>query len=231
MTNTGSDLSPRGREITVVGIDGAGKSTLAARLCDALNDAGHKTILVGKTTTDVPMDPEMSAYLDSLNAVVYRRDTRVAQACGDHYWLLALAAWYTLQDRLAVQPALAAGTHVILDNAHHKILARYAVNPDVPTELAEQAFAHLTTPDLVFFLRISAEEALARKQGEFSSLETGHSGGGGDDFIRYQDTVLTQLHKDEQRDGWLSMDVTNMDRDAVFKTAAAALTDRLQLSV
>ncbi|BFO16486.1 hypothetical protein SHKM778_28740 [Streptomyces sp. KM77-8] len=32
-----------------------------------------------------------------------------------------------------IQPALAAGTHVVLDNAHHKILARYAVNPDVAT--------------------------------------------------------------------------------------------------
>ncbi|GGN24111.1 hypothetical protein GCM10011609_77400 [Lentzea pudingi] len=231
MTNAGSDLSTRGREITVVGIDGAGKSTLAARLCEALNDAGHKTILVGKTTTDVPMDPELSAYVDSLNAVVYRRDARVAQACGDRYWLLALAAWYTLQDKLVIQPALEAGTHVILDNAHHKILARYAVNPDVPTELAEQVFTHLTTPDLVFFLRISAKEALARKQGEFSSLETGHSGGASDDFIRYQDTVLTKLSEHEQRDGWLSMDVTDMDRDAVFKTAADALTEHLQLSV
>jgi dTMP kinase len=231
MTNAGQPATPaRGREITVVGIDGAGKSTLAARLHQALNDGGHKAILVGKHSTDVPMDPELSAYVDRLNALVYRRDARVAQACGDHYWLLALAAWYTLQDKVVIQPALAAGTHVILDNAHHKILARYAVNPDVSTSLAEQVFAHLTEPDLVFFLRIDARAALARK-GEFSSLETGHSGGADEDFIRYQDTVLAQLRDHEQRGGWLSMDVTDMDRDAVFKTAADALADRLQLTL
>ncbi|AXB46101.1 MULTISPECIES: dTMP kinase [Actinomycetes] len=231
MTNAAPLFNPaRGREITVVGIDGAGKSTLATRLHQALNEAGHETILIGKHSTEVPMDAELSAYVDRLNALVYRRDARVAQACGDHYWLLALAAWYTLQDKLVIQPALAAGTHVILDNAHHKILARYAVNPDVSTSLAEQVFAHLTEPDLVFFLRISARDALARK-GEFSSLETGHSGGADEDFIRYQDTVLAKLREHEQRGGWLSMDVTDMDRDAVFKTAAEALADRLQLAI
>lgn len=231
MTVAAHDATPaRGREITVTGIDGAGKSTLATRLHQAMNDAGHPAILVGKNSTTVPMDPELSAYVDRLNALVYRRDARVAQACGDHYWLLALAAWYTLQDQLVIQPALAAGTHVILDNAHHKILARYAVNPGVSTRLAEQVFAHLTEPDLVVFLRIGAREALHRK-GSFTSLETGHSGCGGEDFIRYQDTVLAQLREQEQHGGWLSLDVTGMDRDAVFKTAADALADRLQLAI
>jgi dTMP kinase len=220
----------RGREITVTGIDGAGKSTLASRLHQALNNAGHPAILIDKHSTEVPMDEELSAYVDRLNALVYRRDVRVAQACGDHYWLLALAAWYTLQDKLVIQPALAAGTHVILDNAHHKILARYSVNPDVSTRLAEQVFAHLTEPDLVIFLRIGAHDALRRK-GAFTSLETGHSGGAEEDFIRYQDAVLTQLREQERRGGWLSVDVTDMDRDVVFKTAADALTDHLQLSI
>jgi thymidylate kinase len=220
----------RGREITVTGIDGAGKSTLAARLHQSLNDAGHPAILVGKHTTVAP-DPELSAYLDKLNEVVYRRDARVGQACGDHYWLLALAAWYTLQDQFVIQPALAAGTHVILDNAHHKILARYAVNPQIPTVLTEQVFAHLTEPDLTIFLRIGAREALHRKQGEFTSLETGHSGSGGDDFIDYQTAVLAQLQEQSWRGGWLPLDVTAMDRDTVFKNAADAVAQRLQITL
>jgi dTMP kinase len=219
-----------GRLITFVGGDGAGKSTLAARLHQALTDAGHEAILVGKHSTDVPADPELSAYLDRLNELVYRRDARVAQACGDHYWLLALASWYTLQDRLVIRPALAAGTHVVLDNAHHKILARYAVNPEVPARLTEQVFAHLTEPDLVFFLDLTAREALARK-GSFTSLEAGHSGGGNEDFIRYQETVLDQMREQATYGGWLSLAVAGMDRDQVFKAAAAALTDRLHLTV
>jgi dTMP kinase len=227
--NTPTTPAP-GRLITFVGGDGAGKSTLAARLHQALGGAGHTAILVSKNSTDIPRSPELSAYLDRLGELVYRRDARVAQACGDHYWLLALASWYTLQDRLVIQPALAAGTHVVLDNAHHKILARYAVNPDVPSSLAEQVFAHLTEPDLVFFLNIGARDALARK-GSFTSLETGHSGGTDEDFIRYQDTVLHQMREQAERGAWLSLDVATMDREQVFKAASAALADRLHLTV
>lgn len=230
MTANAPTASAAGQLITFVGGDGAGKSTLAARLHQALNDAGHTAVLVGKHSSDVPRDPELSAYLDRLNELVYRRDARVAQACGDHYWLLALASWYALQDRLVIQPALAAGTHVVLDNAHHKILARYAVNPEVSTRLSEQVFAHLKEPDLVFFLDIGAREALARK-GSFTSLEAGHFGGDDEDFIRYQDTVLDQMREQAERGAWLSLDVAQMDRDHVFKAASVALADRLHLTV
>ena len=230
MTSAAFTTPARGREIAVTGIDGSGKSTLAARLHQGLNDAGHKAILVSKHSTGIPMEPELSDYVGRLNAIIYRRDVRVAQPCGDHYWLLALAAWFTLQDKLMIQPALAAGTHVVLDNSHHKILARYAVNESVPIRLAEQVFAHLTRPDLVIFLSIGAREALRRK-GSFTSLETGYSGGGDEDFIRYQDTVLAQLRGQEQRDGWMSLDVTHLDRDAVYKSATDALADCLRITI
>ncbi|MFJ9712148.1 dTMP kinase [Streptomyces sp. NPDC101234] len=230
MTANTPTTTAAGKLVTFVGGDGAGKSTLAARLQQALNDAGHTAVLIGKHSTGVPQDSELSAYLDRLNELVYRRDARVAQACGDHYWLLALASWYTLQDRLVIQPALAAGTHAILDNSHHKILARYAVNPEVSARLCEQVFAHLTEPDLVFFLNIGAREALVRK-GSFTSLETGHAGGGDEDFIRYQDTVLDQMREQAERGAWLTMDVAQLDRDQVFKAAAAALAGRLHLTV
>ncbi|MFJ2218365.1 dTMP kinase [Streptomyces sp. NPDC101062] len=220
----------RGRQITFAGGDGSGKSTLAARLYQALDDAGHPAILVGKNSTTIPMDEELSAYVDRLNALVYRRDARVARECGDHYWLLALAAWYTLQDKLVIQPALAAGTHVVLDNGHHKIFARYAVNSQVPTALAEQVFAHLTEPDVVFFLKIGAREALARRR-SFTSLEAGHAGNRDEDFIRYQDSVLAELCARQQRYGWLPIDVTGRDQTAVLTTAVQALADRLHLTI
>lgn len=217
-----------GRLITFVGGDGAGKSTLAARVHEALTSSGHAAMLVGKHTTAVSADPALSAYLDRLNELVYRRDPLVAQMCGDHYWLLALASWYTLQDRLVIRPALASGTHVVLDNAHHKILARYAVNPGVTASLAEQVFAHLAEPDLVLFLDIGAREALLRK-GSFTSLEAGHAGGRDEDFIQYQDTVLDHLREQATPDTWLRLDVTPMDRDQVFEAASRAVTERVHL--
>ncbi|MEU9999369.1 thymidylate kinase [Streptomyces sp. NPDC050848] len=230
MTSTTQASPVPGQLITFAGGDGAGKSSLAARLHRALNDAGHEAILVSKHSTEIPRDPELSAYLDRLNKLVYRRDSRVSKACGDHYWLLALASWYTLQDRLVIQPALAAGTHVVLDNAHHKILARYAVSPEVPVRLTEQVFTHLTEPDLVLFLDIGAREALARK-GSFTSLEAGHSGGSDEDFIRYQDTVLNQMREQASYSDWHWLDVAGLDRDQVFKAATDAINEQLRLPV
>jgi thymidylate kinase len=221
-------MAGTGKLITVAGIDGAGKSTLAASLHAAVNASGQEAILVGKHTTKVPMSADLSEYVDSVNAVIYRRKISVCAASGEHYWLFALAAWYSLQDRLIIQPALRAGTHVILDNAHHKILARYAVNPEVPTDLARHVFAHLTAPQIVLFLNVTPGQALARKQ-EFSSLEAGHTGSTGNAFISYQDSVAEQLRQ-QADNAWVTIDVTGKPADIVLKESLAILSARLGVS-
>lgn len=218
-----------GKLIAVAGIDGAGKSTLAASLHAALNTSGQDAILVGKHTTKVPMSADLSEYVDRVNAVVYRRKTSVCAASGDHYWLFALAAWYTLQDRHIIQPALRAGTHVILDNAHHKILARYAVNPEVPTDLARQVFAHLTAPQIVLFLNVTPGQALAHKQ-DFSSLEAGYTGSTSDAFISYQDSVTEQLRQQADQ-AWVTIDVTGKAAGIVLEESLAILSARLGIQL
>jgi thymidylate kinase len=215
-----------GTLITVTGIDGAGKSTLAVSLHAALNDCGHDAILVGKQTTQVSGNAVLSEYTRHLNAVIYRREEGVGAACGDYYWLFALAAWYSLQDQLIIQPALQAGIHVILDNSHHKILARYATRSAVPADLARQVFAHLSPPDIVLFLEVTAEQALRRKQ-VFSSLETGHTGSAGNAFISYQDTVAASLRLLAAGESWVPIDVTGQDAGIVLEEALGALSGRL----
>ncbi len=229
-TETVGTVRKVGSLVAVAGIDGAGKSTLAASLQARLTASGEKSILVGKHTTEVPMSPDLSEYVDGLNAIVYRRKASVGAACGDYYWLFALAAWYSLQDELIIQPALRAGTHVVLDNAYHKILARYAVNPGVPTELARQVFAHLTQPEVVLFLQLTADEALGRKQ-EFSPLEAGRSGSSGGHFIQYQDSVMEELRKQEADDTWVAIDVSDKGPDVVLDEALAVLSRRLKLDL
>jgi len=229
VSTTPGEAAKRGKLIVMAGIDGAGKSTLASALCTTLKNAGHEAILAGKHTVDVPSDEDLSQYLDAVNAVVYRRKASVGQACGDHYWLFALAAWYSLQDRLVVLPALQAGTHVILDNSHHKILARYTVNSEVPAGVAGQVFAHLTTPDMVLLLRVTAEEALLRKP-DFTPLEAGRTEASQRHFISYQDKVAEELSRQaDQR--WASINVTAKGPDAVVDDALAVLARRGVLSL
>ncbi|WP_326549980.1 dTMP kinase [Micromonospora sp. NBC_01813] len=219
----------RGKLIAVTGIDGAGKSTLAASLHEAYKDAGHEALLIGKRTVDVPSSRSLSQYLDAVNAVVYRRDASVGQASGDRYWLFALAAWYTLQDQLVIRPALQTGVNVILDNTYHKILARYSVNPEVPTDLARQVFADLTRPDVVVFLHLPADEALRRKQ-QFTPLEAGRTGAEDEHFIAYQDHV-TQALLALADESWASIDVSAKKPDVVLDEVLAMINDRRALAL
>ena len=211
-----------GTLIAVTGIDGAGKTTLAASLHAALTGHGHDAVLVGKHTTEVPDSTDLSDYIRSLNTIIYRRKQGISTVCGDYYWLFALAAWYSLQDRLIVQPALQAGTHVILDNSHHKILARYALAPGVPADLARQVFAHLTPPDVTLFLTIPAEQALHRKR-EFTALETGHTGSAAKAFSTYQNRVAAELRQLAAGRAWVTIDVAGKPPSAVLEEALSAL--------
>ena len=220
----------RGRLIALAGIDGAGKSTLAKALCAALNDSGHDTILVGKHTVDVPSDGQQSAYLAAVNAVVYRRAPATGRACSDRYWLFALAAWYDLLDQLVVRPALLAGRNVVLDNSHHKILARYTVNPEVATDLAQQVFADLTPADLVLYLRLTPGEALGRKR-DFTALEAGRPDPSEEHFLTYQGTVADELAHLHNQDAWVSLDVSEQGPDAVLRRALAAVQEHGLLGV
>lgn len=223
LTNEGR--ARRGALIAITGIDGAGKSTLAAALHQELVTAGHDVVFVGKHTIDVPSDAALSRYLDSLNAVVYRRPAEVAAACGDRYWLLALGAWYTLQDRLVVGPALAAGATVIIDNTHHKIAARYAVNPELLTALVPAIFSDITPADLVLLLDVDPKEALRRK-GNFTSLEAGHSGSAEQDFVAYQAQVTQALYRQRTTSTWATIEVTDKPPRTVLSEALALLAQR-----
>src|SRR5262249_2994524 len=159
----------------------------------------------------------------------YRRDPAVGAACGDHYWLFALAAWYSLQDRLVIRPALQAGTHVILDNAHHKITARYSVSPGVPAGLAPQVFAHLTPADLVLFLRAGPGEAV-RRRGGFTPLEPGPPGSTSQAFVSYQDDAGARLREQAGQEGWETIDVTGLSPGSVLDQALAMLKTRLGIA-
>lgn len=118
----------------------------------------------------------------------------------------------------------------MLDNAHHKILARYTVNPDVPTDLTHQVFAHLTQADVVLFLQVTADEALRRKQ-EFSPLEAGRTGSSDGHFIQYQDSVTEELRKQEADDTWVPIDVSDKGPDVVLSEALAVMSERLELDL
>ncbi len=139
--------------LVLEGLDGAGTTTQARRLADALAGHGHRAH-VTREPSDGPIGRLLRELLTGGHAIP---DQAIDQAT---FGLLFAA------DRLdhvqrEVEPALAAGTVVISDRWYHSSLAYQGTG-------AERAWIRTLNqrarrPDLTIFLRVAPEVAAARR--------------------------------------------------------------------
>ncbi len=142
-------IVPAGKLIVLEGIDGAGTTTQAARLTDALRARGREAHLTREPSTG-PVGRLLREMLSGAHQPV---DTNT----------LALLFAADRADHLQreVEPALARGAIVVSDRWYHSSLAYQGTG-------AERAWIReLNTrarrPDLTIFLRVPAEVAAARR--------------------------------------------------------------------
>jgi dTMP kinase len=138
-----------GKLIVLEGIDGAGTTTQAARLCDALRTHGRDAHLTREPSTG-PVGRLLREMLSGQHQPV---DTNT----------LALLFAADRADHLQreVEPALARGAIVVSDRWYHSSLAYQGTG-------AERAWirelnARARRPDLTIFLEVPAEVAAARR--------------------------------------------------------------------
>ncbi|MDI3316200.1 MAG: dTMP kinase [Bacillota bacterium] len=155
----------RGEEGTIQGLflsfeggEGAGKSTQAARLADALAARGVPVELV--------REPGGTALGEAVRAVLLeRRETPLVPAAEA---LLYLAARAQLV-RERILPALAAGRCVVADRFADSTLAYQAFGLGEPIELVESANGWATAgrkPDRTYLLDLDPEVGLERHESE-----------------------------------------------------------------
>jgi dTMP kinase len=143
------------RYIAFEGIEGTGKSTLAARLATYLEDAGHDVLFV--------REPGGSATGEKIRQVLLDPDGQVAP------WseaLLFAAARAQLAHEV-VGPALAAGRWVITDRSVYSSLAYQGggrgLGVDRVRAVNEPGLGDVW-PELVILLRLDAETGLVRQE-------------------------------------------------------------------
>lgn len=145
----------RGRLITIEGLDGVGKTTLALGLVEALRDGGRSVELLRE-----PGGVEVSERIRALvKDPTLRVDAR-AEAL-----LYAAARAQLVAERL--QPELAAGTWVLLDRFVDSSLAYQGAGRDLGIEAVERINVFATgglRPDRTLLLRAEASVRLARQQ-------------------------------------------------------------------
>jgi dTMP kinase len=146
----------RGILITIEGLDGAGKSTLAAALARELRERGARVELLRE-----PGGVELS---ERIRALV--KDPALTVGARAEALLYAAARAQLVQER--VMPLLDAGTTVLLDRFVDSSLAYQGaargLGVDAVRAINELATAGLT-PDRTLLLRLTPAEGRARQDG------------------------------------------------------------------
>jgi len=154
----------RGRLITVEGLDGAGKTTLASGLARVLGALGQEVELL--------REPGGVAVSERIRALV--KDPALAVGARAEALLYAAARAQLVEERLA--PALDAGRWVLLDRFVDSSLAYQGAGRGLGVEAVRELNAFGTgglTPDRTLLLRIDPAAGLARagERGEADRLE------------------------------------------------------------
>jgi dTMP kinase len=146
----------RGRLITIEGLDGAGKSTLARALADALAQRGRRVELLRE-----PGGVELS---ERIRALI--KDPALQVGARAEALLYAAARAQLVQQR--VEPLLQSGSDVLLDRYVDSSLAYQGAARDLGVEqvrainsFATQALA----PDRTLLLKIAPADGRARQAG------------------------------------------------------------------
>ncbi len=145
----------RGFYIALEGIEGAGKSTVAAVLCDLIADAGHEVMTV--------REPGGTPTGEKVRRVLLDPDGSVAP------WPEALL-FSAARAQLAVdvvEPALEAGTWVITDRSVYSSLAYQGAGRGLGIEEVRAVNAPglgRTWPDLVALLQLGVADGLSRQK-------------------------------------------------------------------
>jgi dTMP kinase len=144
----------RGRLITIEGLDGSGKTTLAETLVDALRSDAREVVLLRE-----PGGVELS---ERIRALV--KDPALAVDPRAEALLYAAARAQLVAER--VEPALAAGTWVLLDRFVDSSLAYQGVGRGLGVEAVHE-INHFGTgglrPDRTLLLRTDAATRTARQ--------------------------------------------------------------------
>lgn len=146
----------RGRLITIEGLDGAGKSTLARALLESLTASGHSVELLRE-----PGGVELS---ERIRALV--KDPALAVSARAEALLYAAARAQLVQER--VQPLLAGGALVLLDRYVDSSLAYQGAARGLGVEHVRRINDFATgglQPDRTLLLRIAPAAGRARQAG------------------------------------------------------------------
>lgn len=217
----------RGRLICFEGLDGAGKSTAARGLAEALRAQGKPVVFVAKKSTDLA-DPRLADRMRRLKALIWDYGDTPIDLLGDRHSLFIMAAWFAAFDQIVVRPLIAEGRIVIVDNWCHKFIARFQLKQTVDLAQVRDCFSALSVVDRTYFLDIDVAEA-GRRKSSYSQAETGNLDGfhgrTRQNFERYQIRVRQAYLEMAERQEWVVISATGLIPVDVVKSVLRDLSE------
>ena len=146
----------RGRFIVVEGGDGSGKGGVVASLATALREDGH-AVLTTREPGGTPEGLRLRALLLAESGAVWEQEAE----------LLLMVAARVQHVRRVIQPALAAGTHVISDRFAGSTLAYQGGGRGLPDRMIRDLHRQMVDdlwPDLTVLLDVDPQIGLERSR-------------------------------------------------------------------
>ena len=223
-----SDDVGQGALICFEGLDGSGKTTCARSVTAALATSGVAAKLVERKDPDCDTD-ELTQRMKLLKTLIWEYGDVPISELGDYHALYNMASWFSAIDFRKIRPLIASGVTVIMDNWYFKFLSRFALKKTMDMNHLRACFNHLTHPNMIVYLDVTPEVAVARKR-EFGKGETGFFDGFGqpsrETFISYQSQMRHIMSTLARTEGWLSIEVDNKTPDQVSSLVVQAIGHR-----
>lgn len=212
--------------ICVEGIDGAGKTTTAAKLASLLTAAGHDIVLIRKGSIDID-HPEFAAGLGAIGRGRWNAFLEEATiALGELAWILYNASYYAALDGALISPALRRGQWVIIDGWFYKFAVRAGYIGTRSTAHVLSLFGEVREPDRTFLLDVPPEVAAERLR-TFSESEIGNGSGGDIDrtraFLGFQTEMAKSLRMLAEQKDWTVLERCTESADSLGMRLAGLL--------
>ncbi len=189
-------LTARKRLICIAGGDGSGKTTQVARIAAEFEAQGQSVAAV--TIWDAFLDPKVSSKLPwSSPSEIYGYLKLLTPLSRAHFLFHAM--------QLSFDLAAARGVDIVLANAYwYKYYATEVAHGGDPAVL-RQLTAGFPEPDRTFYLTVSPQDALGRKQ-----LRSDYESGYGDEsvFLDFQQRSHEALEELAEELAWVRLDGT-----------------------
>lgn len=201
-----------GRFVSIEGIDGSGKSTVARQLAGRIRQSGRRALLLDRSTATESVAGSVADHLARLRSLIWEcPPTARTSQLGFEHWRHVLLAWFHAVDHVTVRPALADGTWVVADSWFYKYAARFALTCGLAD--AEQCFRGISVPSAVFWLDVDPVVCARRRashrpteRGEWLGLD-----GSEQAFVDYQRRVREVYVRLAGTHHWSSIDPDDVE--------------------